>query len=179
MSDDAVKIRAIVQGYQGDMMCVFAIMDESSGFLLVTEVQKFNPDMDFTNDLTILTNVNLLPTWTMFFKEEQLREAIEAYHSLAGNELLELESNVQRYDPVTVIQFNGMKESGTDYRFNENISNGHVGVLLCALFAQKQLKIRASLAAQMKVIHESDNRPYTNQREQDFIIEPITIGYFF
>lgn len=172
---DSVKIRAIVHGYKGDMMCVSAVMDEASGFLLIMDAQKFDADMDFTPDLTILTNVNLIPTWTMFFKEEQLKEAIEAYHSLSGNELLELESDVQRYDPVTVIQFNGMKETGAEYRFNENISNSHVGVLMCALYSQKQLKIRASLSAQSQVIEGNQQKPKSNP----FVIEPVTVGCFF
>lgn len=172
---DSVKIRAIVHGYKGDMMCVSAVMDAASGFLLILDAQKFDADMDFTPDLTILTNVNLIPTWTMFFKEEQLKEAIEAYHSLSGNELLELESDVQRYDPVTVIQFNGMKESGAEYRFNENISNSHVGVLMCALYSQKQLKIRASLSAQSQVVEGNQQTHKSNK----FVIEPVTVGCFF
>lgn len=170
----SLKIRAIVHGYKGDMMCVSAVMDEASGFVLVLDAQKFDADMDFTPDLTILTNVQLLPTWTMFFKEEQLKEAIAAYHSLSGNELLELENDVKRYDPITVIQFDGMGEKGAEYRFNENISNAHIGVLLCALFSQKQLSIRASLSAQSHVIEE--RQPTKNNQ---FVLEPVTVGHFF
>ena len=129
--------------------------------------------MEFTPELTILTNVSLLPTWVMFFKEEQLREAIDAYNTLSANGLLSLESGVQRFDPVSMIQFNGITESGIEYRFSESLSNGHVAILLCALFAEKQRKIRASLAA-----HESVNRGLPHQNKQNHVIAPISIGYF-
>ena len=63
---EPLRIRAIVQGYQGDMLCIYAAMDEASGYLLIDRAEKFDEHMDFTPDLTILTNVPLLPTWTMF-----------------------------------------------------------------------------------------------------------------
>ena len=56
--------------------------------------------MEITPDLTILTNINLLPTWTMFLKKD-LKSAIEAYHNLDSNGLIELESGMERYAPVS------------------------------------------------------------------------------
>lgn len=167
-----LKIRAIVQGYQGKMLCLFAVMDEGSGMMLIDRAEDFNADMEFDPELTILTNVSLLPTWVMFFKEDQLRAALDAYHALFAQGLIELESRVQRYDPVSAIQLNGMKESGADYRF-DGLSNGHVAVLICALFAEKQRKIRASLAA-----HESVNYGLPHENKQNHVIAPISIGYF-
>ena len=45
------------------------------------------------------------------------------------------------------LQINGIKETGIEYRFSE-LNNGHVAVLMCALFAEKQRNIRAGLSAQ-------------------------------
>ena len=174
---EPLRIRAIVQGYPGDMLCVYAAMDEASGFLLIDRAEKFDSNMDFTPDLTILTNVPLLPTWTMFFKEEQLKQAIDAYHTLEGNGLLEIESNMQRYNPVGAIQVNGMKESGVEYRFTE-LNNGHVGILICALFAEKQRNIRASLAVQVNMLNPPTSLPYAQPRES-YVVKPMSVGYFF
>lgn len=168
-----LNIRAIVQGYQGKMVCVVAAMDEASGLILVVRADDFDEEMDFPTELTILTNVSLLPTWTMFFKEEQLRDAIEAYHALSAHGLIELDSPVQRYDPVSMIQFNGIKEGGVEYRFSESMGNGHVAVLVCALFAEKQRKIRASLAAQ-----EQSVRAWPYENKQNHVIAPMSVGYF-
>lgn len=172
---DPLRIRAIVQGYQGDMLCVYAAMDEASGLLLLDRAEKFDDAMEFTPDLTILTNIPLLPTWTMFFKEEQLKQAIDAYHTLKSNDLLELESGMQRYDPVGAIQVNGMKESGVEYRFTE-LNNGHVAVLICALFSEKQRNIRASLSAQVNMLNPS---PLPYAQRENHVIKPISVGYFF
>ena len=175
---EPLRIRAIVQGYHGDMLCVYAAMDEASGYMLIDRSEKFDENMEITPDLTILTNVSLLPNWTMFFKEDQLKLAMDAYHTLIGNGLLEIESNMQRYDPVSAIQVNGIKESGIEYRFNDGISNGHVGILMCALFAEKQRNIRASLAVQVNLLNPPSQLPYAQHRES-FVVKPMSVGYFF
>lgn len=175
---EPLRIRAIVQGYQGDMICVYAAMDEASGYLLIDRSEPFDANMDFTADLTILTNIPLLPTWTMFFKEEHLKQAIDAYHTLKSNELLEVESNMQRYDPMTAIQVNGIKESGIEYRFGEAMSNGHIAILICCLFAEKQRNIRASLAAQVNLLSPPTALPYAQPRES-YVVKPMSIGCFF
>ena len=171
-----LKIRAIVQGYQGEMLCVYAAMDEQTGYMLIGKADKFDPNMNFAPDLAILTNVAVLPTWTMFFKEEQLKESIDAYHTLMSNELLDIDPSMQRYDPVSAIQVNGIKESGIEYRFSESVSNGHVAVLMCALFAEKQRKINASLAAQVDL---QNNSVWREQPNDDFVVKPVSVGYFF
>ena len=171
--DGILKIRAIAQGYHGDMLCIFAAMDEATGFLMIDNAEKFDPYMEITPDLTILTNINILPTWTMFFKEQDLKSAIEAYHNLDSNGLIELESGMERYAPVSAIQINGIKETGIEYRFSE-LNNGHVAVLMCALFAEKQRNIRAGLSAQVRLLHGSDN-----SRSSDYVIKPISVGYLF
>lgn len=171
-----LKIRAIVQGYQGEMLCVYAAMDEQTGYMLIGKADKFDPNMNFAPDLAILTNVAVLPTWTMFFKEEQLKDAIDAYHTLMSNELLDIDPSMQRYDPVSAIQVNGIKESGIEYRFSESVSNGHVAVLMCALFAEKQRKINSSLAAQVDL---QNNSVWREQPNEDFVVKPVSVGYFF
>ena len=65
--------------------------------------------------------------------------------------MIELESGMERYAPVSAIQINGIKETGIEYRFSE-LNNGHVAVLKCALFAEKQRNIRAGLSAQVRLL---------------------------
>lgn len=138
------KIRINVAGFAGAAVSLYCAFDPSTNVLLVARSSEYDggPREDFIKG----TNNHADAAFDLVFDRDHVREAIDAYFSMESMRLLTLGEQVQRHNPATKIERDGMDESGPKYRVAPDIGNGHVAVLLACLVARRQRAHASSLA---------------------------------
>lgn len=137
------KIRINVAGFAGAAVSVYGAYDPATGVLLVA--RSGDHDGGEREGFVKVTNTHADAAFDMVFERDHVKEAIDAYFSMESMRLLTLGEQVQRHNPATKIERDGMDESGPKYRVAPDIGNGHVAVLLACLVARRQRAHSASL----------------------------------
>lgn len=134
-----VKMRVNVAGYKGAPASIFAAYDPSSDILLVARESAYEGGE--RADFLKLTNQSRDTAHDAVFTEDDTRAAITAYFELEALKLITLGSAVQRCNPESKIERDGMDEGGMKYRIHPDISNAQVAVLFASLFAGRQRSV--------------------------------------
>lgn len=118
---------------------VFGALDRASGVLLIDLSRELKPGMVEVRrrGASFVTNDAAVADFDQLFTEADLKDAIDAYFYFNSRGVLELESAVQRFNPETKIEADGMDEGGRKYRIAPDISNGQLGVIVMCWFARR------------------------------------------
>lgn len=131
-----IKMRINAAGYKGEPASLFAAYDPESDILLVAREAKYEGDQ--REGFLKITNQTRDKFSDALFTEDDTRAAITAYFELDAMRLVTLAATVQRCNPESKIERDGMDEHGMKYRIHLDISNAQVAVLFACLFAGRQ-----------------------------------------
>lgn len=140
-----VKIRINIAGYSGSPVSLFCAFDPATDVLLVARSGDYEGgDRD---GFLKVTNIGSDAEFDQLFEGDQTKEAIEAYFEMDSMRMLTLGEAVQRFNPASQIERDGMDESGPKYRVAPSITSGQVAVLVACLAARRQRGHAASAQA--------------------------------
>lgn len=137
-----IPSQATIAGYSGKPCTLFSAYDDDSSILVISVEADYRRErregcMVITNDPDIERD--------LLVSEDNLRDAIEAYFSLAQGVALDGKSSklafmdkAQRANPANSIEKDGMDSSGQKYRISENISCAQIAALAtCWYFSSR------------------------------------------
>lgn len=140
MSDDKsstrVRIRANAAGFGGTPISLYAMFDTSTEVLVVAKDGAYDPS-DRSGFLRLTTRESDA-CHDAVYREEDVRESIAAFFDLDAMNLVQFGEGLNRWHPKNKIETDGVDEHGVKYRFAADIANGHVAVLMIALWATRQ-----------------------------------------
>ncbi len=133
---EPIKMRINVAGYSGTPVSLYCAFDPSTDVLLVARAGDYE---DAARDGFLkVSSLASDKEFDMLFESDQTKEAIEAYFEMDSRRMLTLGEQVQRFNPASQIERDGMDESGPKYRVAPGINSGQVAVLVACLVARKQ-----------------------------------------
>lgn len=147
-----IKMRVNVAGYKGAPASIFAAYDPSSEILLVAREAAYEGGV--RDGFLKLTNQTRDAAHDAVFTEDDTRGAITSFFELEALKLITLGAAVQRCNPESKIERDGMDERGMKYRISPDISNAQVAVLFASLYAgrQRSLDVCGDFMAEMLMI---------------------------
>lgn len=134
-----IKMRVNVAGYKGAPASLFAAYDPATDILLVARESAYEGGE--RDGFLKITNQVRDSAQDALFTEDDTRSAITAYFELEALRLITLAQSVQRCNPESKIERDGMDERGMKYRIHPDISNAQVAVLFAALYAGRQRSV--------------------------------------
>lgn len=133
---------------------VYGALDVGSGVLLVDVAQSLamgaKPKRHRTS--AMLTNDPTADDFDVIFAETDLQVAIRDYFSFAGRGVLSIGDDVQRHNPASKIEADGLDEHGRKFRLAQDITNGQLAIIALCWFAMRQ----AGFAQQVASFDEVD-----------------------
>jgi hypothetical protein len=129
----AIVLHALVTNYKGAPLHLVGLSDpEKSGNLLVVKEDEFNVKLASQEGHVIVTDSSeMVKAWQLYFDEDvHMDDVIKTYHQRRSSGLFTLSKAVKKYDPHQAIQVGQVNESGIKWRFDSNITNGVIAVLL-------------------------------------------------
>jgi hypothetical protein len=128
---------------------VFGVLDVATGVLLIDMSATARPGQPEKRmeGCAVVTNNAGAEDCDQVFTEADLRAAIADYYAFAGRGLLVLEKPVQRLDPASKIEPDGLDEHGRKYRIAQDMSNGQIAVMVLCWFASRQAGFARQLDA--------------------------------
>lgn len=131
-----IKIRVNMAGFAGAPVSLYCAYDPATDMLLVARSSDFDggPREGFIK----VTNMASDAAFDVMFENDQTKEAIEAYFAMDSMRLLTLGEQVQRFNPASQIERDGMDEAGPKYRVAPSITSGQVAVLVACWVARRQ-----------------------------------------
>ncbi len=142
-------IGGLAPGGSSGAEALFGELDLASGVLLVDDAETIPSGVrEVRRDgCAAVSNNADAPDADEVFTEEHLREAIAAYYVFAGRGLLVLDDSIQRHNPASKIEPDGMDEHGRKYRIAPDIGNGQLAIIVMCWFASRQAGFTSQLAA--------------------------------
>lgn len=137
----AVLIRVNIAGYGGSPVSMFCAYDPDTDILAV--VRETDYEASERAGFLKISNQDRDAAYDALFTEELTKGAIGAFFELDALKLLSIASKVQRCDPRSKIERDGMDEGGMKYRIAPDISNAQVAVLAAAWYANTQRGVTA------------------------------------
>lgn len=128
---------------------VLGVLDVNSGVLLVdmaVPVRAGAKEMRH-NDCAVCTNNPGSEDYDHLFTEADIRDAINDYFAFAGRSLLVLDEAVNKHNPSSKIEPDGIDDRGRKYRVAPDISNGQLAVIVLCWFATRQSGFARQLTA--------------------------------
>ena len=178
MSTIVIDARAAM--YKEDAVRLLAIVDTQNDTVTISNILPYMPPKDpfkgktpaqiekikelQKQSIVVVDVSDAFNDWDMHFIESRdLVDAAGAYRSLVARNCLILKNEVaQRYSPNNVIQVRKMDMKGNQFEIDsENITNGHVAVLMACWSATKALQTAS--------IH-SENETVTQDDQDDFLV---------
>jgi hypothetical protein len=153
---DAVKpvlIRVNMSGYKGAAVSLFAAFDPRTSVLNAAREHPAQELVDRPGFLRISNQVDD-PNRDALFSEDELSDAIRAYHDMRAGGRLVMAPALQRHDPSNRIEADGVDERGTKYRISSDITAGQVAILAACWYARRQsgLESARQMFAEMKAM---------------------------
>jgi hypothetical protein len=140
---EIVTMQAEIVGYFGQAVNLRAMLDPSSGFIIISDElaqgERVPGALMVTNDPRGERD--------RLFVEEAFQDAIRQFYSAKHTGLLEIMSAVAKHDPQARIQTAGFNESGTRYELSPDTTNGNVAIL--ALVNAATITLKANDAMDM------------------------------
>ena len=131
-----IKIRVNMAGYAGTPVSLYCAYDPATDMLLVARAGDYE---DAARDGFLkVSSLASDKEFDMLFESDQTKEAIEAYFEMDSRRMLTLGEQVQRFNPASQIERDGMDEAGPKYRVSPSITSGQVAVLVACLVARQQ-----------------------------------------
>ena len=131
-----IKIRVNVAGYSGTPVSLYCAFDPATDVLLVARAGDY--EAGEREGFLKVTNIVSDAAFDSLFEGDQTKEAIEAYFEMDSMRMLTLGEAVQRFNPASQIERDGMDEAGPKYRVAPSITSGQVAVLVACLTAHRQ-----------------------------------------
>lgn len=141
-SSKIVLLQVAIVGYTSEGVTLYGAIDTERGALMI---DKDGGPRDpvragFIKASNIQTDAHIV------FKDEDLREAIEAYRQMDASKTLRFGDKVARHNPSGRLQVQRIGETGPIYEIGADITNGQVAGLVMAWLAKRQMG-HASVAA--------------------------------
>jgi hypothetical protein len=148
-----VLIRVNMSGYKGAAVSIFAAFDPRTSVLSAAREHPKLEEADRPGFLRISNQVDD-PHRDALFNEDELSDAIRAYHDMRAGGRLVMAPALQRHDPSNRIEADGVDERGTKYRISSDITAGQVAILAACWYARRQSGLQAQklMIAEMKAM---------------------------
>lgn len=144
-----VKLQVYIGGMAkqgGGAEMLLGVLDVSLGVLLIDRAATSpagEPEQR-RKDHVLCSNNPACDDRDALFRESDMRQAVDDYMRFSGRGLLALDGKVERHNPATKIEPDGLDERGRKYRFAPDISDGQVAVIaMCWLAARQQTIVGA------------------------------------
>lgn len=150
--DGRVLMRVNIAGYAGDPVTLFCAWDRSTDLLLVGRTVPYEGGA--RDGFLLITNQARDAAFDVVITEEELRDAIDAFFALDSLGLINFKEEVQRANPTSKLERDGVDASGTKYRLAPDITNAHVATLIASLYVGRQRDFRdvAEFAEEISLI---------------------------
>lgn len=164
---DSVPLQSTIGGLAagaGAVMTLLGEMDPMTGVLLIdaaVQVQPGNPEVRHQNCAAVSNNPASEARDTLF-TEEDIRDAIRDYFDFAGRGLLVLDDDVQRFNPQSKIEADGLDDRGRKFRIAPDMTNGQLAVIVMCWFALRQKASTAQIEAFSEYLDFADDMEITS-----------------
>lgn len=140
--DKVVRIRANISGFSGDPVSLRAALDSESGRIRVASEHPV--ELKDRPGWVLLSNLPLGDQRVdVRFSQDDLRDAIGHYFSLEQVGMISYADGLERVNPASKIESDGMDERGRVYRISDDFGNRHAAVLAVAWIASRQIGLGA------------------------------------
>lgn len=156
-----VTIDARVSGYGDKPTRVMAVCIPSTGRILIKKIAPYAEPAERKNDTVLVTDSpSHFNSWQLVFKEkEHLEEAIKTYFDSLHGKRIKLESEINKYDPASILQTKKVDKGGIVKEFDSSqIENGHMAVLL-AVWASAKASMGYVIANESDSVEDGDDDP--------------------
>lgn len=160
-----ITIDSRVSGYNDSPIRIVGVCLPNTGQILVKKIMPFDSKVKHDeNTLVVTDSPQFVESWQLAFYEKQhLDEVIRTYQMRTKNGLVQLDPEINRFNPQAVIATRKVDKNGTVQELDSSsLSNGHIAVMLAvwasAKSSQNQVVIGASHASTSS---ETANLPET------------------
>jgi len=122
-----MKIQVTIGGYSGPVCTLYAILDEETDILAVGKLGSYNRDR--FKDSVVVTNVEV-DDWDQQFNENQMQEALIAWHRRHLSNRLVFSTEAARCSPYNCIQESKIGAEGRRFEFNDEVKNEAIAVVV-------------------------------------------------
>jgi hypothetical protein len=136
-------MQAEIVGYFGHPVNLLAMLDPTSGYLIISD--ELTPGERLDGALVVTNDAR--SNRDRLFTEDDFQDAIRQFFSAKHTGVLEIMSAVSKHDPQARIQTAGFNESGTRYELSTDTTNGNVAIL--ALVNAANITLKANDAMDM------------------------------
>lgn len=144
--DRIIRIRANIGGFSGDPVSLRAALDSESGRIRIAS--EHTVELKDRPGWVLLSNLPLGDQRVdVRFSQDDLRDAIGSYFSLEQVGMIGYADGMERVNPSSKIEADGMDERGRVYRIRDDCGNRHVAVLAVAWLASRQTGLGAVVEA--------------------------------
>lgn len=132
-----------VSGYDGKPVRVKCSAMPAEGMIMVQKLADFDEPVGRDESTVMVTDSpDYFSRWQLAFHEEQhIKEVVRTYFQKLNNDLIKIESELEKFDPKNILELRKIDKIGSQYEFDSSqVSNGHMAVLLavwaCAKVSQ-------------------------------------------
>ena len=143
----AISTMSANTGSGGEVL--YGALDMGSGVLMIDVAQSIKPGVKPKRykESAMATDDATAEDYDILFTEDLLQDAIRDYFSFAGRGVLDIGDAVQRHNPASKIEADGLDEHGRKFRLAQDITNGQIAVIVLCWFALKQDGYAKQIAA--------------------------------
>ncbi len=145
----STKIQSTFIGYGGKPCTLFSLLDSETNILVVSAEGGYRKER--RDGCVVITNDKGISR-DRLFADDDIKAAINAFYSLKNgiaedgrSSRLTFSERVQRANPESSIEKDGIDQSGPRYRIAENITCAQMATLATCLHAMKSSSIESAL----------------------------------
>lgn len=128
-----VIIDSRVSGYDGKPVRVKCSAMPADGMIKVQKLADFDePVGNDEHTMLVTDSPDYFPRWQLaFYEERHIKEVVRIYFQKLNNDLIMIESELEKFDPKNILELRKIDKIGSQYEFeSSSVSNGHMAVLL-------------------------------------------------
>lgn len=135
-----ITIDSRVSGYNDSPIRIVGVCLPNTGQILVKKIMPFDskvtPD---ENTLVVTDSPQFIQSWQLaFYEKHHLDEVIRTYQMRVKNGLVQLDPEINRFNPQAVIATRKVDKNGTVQELDSSsLSNGHIAVMLAVWASAK------------------------------------------
>lgn len=166
-----VNLRINIAGFAGSSCSLFAAYNPDRDLLLIAkESSEYEPGQ--REGFLKITNQVRDGAYDALFGDDQMEEAIKAYFDMESLGLLSLSQGVQRHNPGTKIERDGLSDTGMKYRISPDMTSGQVAVMAACLFASRQRNVGIAENFALQMIEIDGGQPERGPDRDYRLVEP-------
>ena len=165
-----VTIDSRVSGYDGKPVRVKCSAMPAEGMIKVQKLADFDePVSNDENTMMVTDSPDYFPRWQLaYYEEKHIREVVRTYFQKLNNDLIMIESELEKFDPKNILELRKIDKIGSQYEFeSSSVSNGHMAVLLAVWACVK-------VSQGYMLTNQEEDRP--DDEEDDDPMMPYSLG---